>query len=183
MVPRPIAHHPPRRPRRIAWGVLLPWIVTLGLLAGTAAYVFWPSEPELRSPVKPGRDGALIWSDGVFANALELEAWLRIRGVSYRQWARRHPAAVKLLAPEPKPAKPAVKGQAKATPKPAPAKVKATAKAKATPAAKETLAAPPATSTAAGSHATTFAIAALIAVLLLWSATLVVRFLRGSWNP
>ncbi|MEO5576941.1 MAG: hypothetical protein ABIR67_07925 [Gaiellaceae bacterium] len=127
--------------------MLLPWIVTLGLLTGTAAYVFWPSEPELRSPVKPGRDGALIWGDGVFANALELEAWLRIRGVSYRQWARKHPAAVKLLAPGPKPATP-VKAQAKATPKPAPAK----AKAKATPAAKETVAAPPATPAAAGSE-------------------------------
>ena len=38
-----------------------------------------------------------MWGDGVFANKLELEAWLRIRGVSYESWARKHPAAVKLL--------------------------------------------------------------------------------------
>ena len=48
-------------------------------------------------PSPPGTTGALVWGDGVFANKLELEAWLRIRGVSYESWARKHPAAVKLL--------------------------------------------------------------------------------------
>ena len=32
-------------------------------------------------PSPPGQSGALVWGDGVFANRLELEAWLRIRGV------------------------------------------------------------------------------------------------------
>ena len=48
-------------------------------------------------PAAPGQAGALVWGNGVFANRLELEAWLRIRGVSYESWARKHPAAVKLL--------------------------------------------------------------------------------------
>ena len=49
----------------------------------------------------PGQPGLLVWGDAVFANPLELEAWLRIRGVSYAQWARRHPAAVKILTDPP----------------------------------------------------------------------------------
>ena len=104
----------------------------------------WPREAELRSPTRPGEDGALIWGDGVFANALELEAWLRVRGVSYRDWARKHPAAVKLLAPAPpgaapgagtsakQPAKQQPKPKAKQQPKPS---AKQQPKPKATPAA------------------------------------------------
>jgi hypothetical protein len=94
------AHHHPGRRRR-PWQVLVPWLVTALILVATGVVAFWPREAELRNPERPGVEGALVWGDGVFTNALELEAWLRVRGVSYKQWARRHPDAVKLLAPPP----------------------------------------------------------------------------------
>ncbi len=94
--------------------MLLPWLLTGAIIAATAAFVFWPREAELRAPVRPGEEGALIWGDGVFSSPIELQAWLRARGISYKQWARKHPDAVNLLvaepgtvlAPKPKSAKP-----------------------------------------------------------------------------
>jgi hypothetical protein len=88
--------------------------VTAAILFGTAAFAFWPREAELREPKKPGESGALIWGEGVFSSALELQAWLETRGIVYKDWARKHPEAVKLLVAEtgtvkvqkPKPAKP-----------------------------------------------------------------------------
>jgi hypothetical protein len=95
----------PRRhgEKRIPWSVLLPWLAAFAILLGAAAFALWPREAELRDPPKPGADGALVWGNGVFTNALDLEAWLRVRGVSYHDWAVKHPAAVALLAPGPKP--------------------------------------------------------------------------------
>jgi hypothetical protein len=55
----------------------------------------------LRKPQRPGESGALIWGEGVFSSALELKAWLETRGVNYKEWARKHPDAVKLLVAEP----------------------------------------------------------------------------------
>ena len=78
------------------WQVLLPWGIALAVLVTTALVAFLPRAIE-SDPSPPGTTGALVWGDGVFANRLELEAWLRIRGVSYESWARKHPAAVKLL--------------------------------------------------------------------------------------
>ena len=88
--------------------------MTGAILFGTAAFAFWPREAELREPKKPGESGALIWGEGVFSSALELQAWLEARGIVYKDWARKHPEAVKLLVAEtgtvsvqkPKPAKP-----------------------------------------------------------------------------
>ena len=79
------------------WQVLLPWGIALAVLVTTALVAFLPRAIE-SDPSPPGTAGALVWGDGVFANRLELEAWLRIRGVSYESWAKKHPAAVKLLA-------------------------------------------------------------------------------------
>ena len=90
----------PRRSRR-PWSVLLPWALAGAILVGTAVYALLPSEVKTQPP--PGRSAALVWGNGVFSNALELEAWLRIRGASYKTWARRHPAGVKLIAPRPVP--------------------------------------------------------------------------------
>ena len=92
----------PVRRGRLPWTVLLPWGITGAILVGTGIYAFVPTKIE-SNPAAPGESGALVWGDGVFTNALELQAWLRIRGVSYRDWARRHPAGVKLLAPQPVP--------------------------------------------------------------------------------
>jgi hypothetical protein len=90
----------PESRSRVPWGVLLPWVVTAAVLVATAVAIFWP-RPVEGTPAAPGQSGLLVWGDGVFANPLELEAWLRVRGVSYAQWARRHPAAVKILTAPP----------------------------------------------------------------------------------
>lgn len=80
--------------------MVLPWAVTGAILVGAAVFALFPREVKTERP-PPGTSGSLVWGDGVFSNALELEAWLRIRGVSYKTWARRHPAGVKLVAPRP----------------------------------------------------------------------------------
>ena len=95
------AQLPPGR-GRLPWTVLLPWAITGAILVGTALYAFVPTKIE-SNPAAPGESGALVWGDGLFTNALELQAWLRIRGVSYKEWAQKHPAGVKLLAPQPVP--------------------------------------------------------------------------------
>lgn len=87
---------PPKRRTRLPWQVVLPWAVAGAILAVTLFVAFFPRDVK-SDPSPPGQSGALVWGDGVFANRLELEAWLRIRGVSYESWARKHPAAVKLL--------------------------------------------------------------------------------------
>lgn len=100
------------RPRSgFPWNVFLPWALTAAVLVVTAVAVFWPREVGTDQP-PPGQAGSLVWGDAVFANPLELAAWLRIRGGSYATWARRHPAAVKLLTdpPVPKTAPPAPAG-------------------------------------------------------------------------
>ena len=88
---------PPKRRSRLPWQVLLPWAVAAAILVVTLVVAFVPGGLK-GDPSPPGQTGALVWGDGVFANKLELEAWLRIRGVSYESWARKHPRAVKLLA-------------------------------------------------------------------------------------
>ena len=93
------AQLPPGR-GRLPWTVVLPWAITGAILVGTALYAFVPTKIE-SNPAAPGESGALVWGDGLFTNPLELQAWLRIRGVSYKEWAQKHPAGVKLLAPQP----------------------------------------------------------------------------------
>ena len=88
----------PKRGSRLPWSVVLPWGLTGAILVGTAVLAFIPRGVRTEQP-PPGQAGALVWGNGVFSNALELEAWLRIRGVSYKTWARRHPAGVKLVTP------------------------------------------------------------------------------------
>ena len=92
--PHPIAHKPRRA--RLPWWVVVPWVVACVVLVGAAVAGVLPRAVK-SDPAPPGQVGALVWGDGVFANKLELEAWLRIRGVSYASWARKHPGAVKLL--------------------------------------------------------------------------------------
>src|SRR5215203_6553848 len=95
------AQVPPGR-GRLPWTVLLPWAITGAILVGTALYAFVPTTIN-SNPAAPGESGALVWGDGLFTNPLELQAWLRIRGVTYKEWAQKHPAGVKLLAPQPVP--------------------------------------------------------------------------------
>jgi hypothetical protein len=105
---------PPKGKTRFPWTVVLPWGLTGAILVGAAVLALMPRGVKTEQP-PPGSPGALVWGDGLFTNALELQAWLRVRGVSYKTWARRHPAGVKLVAPPPgslrpsRPAKAAVK--------------------------------------------------------------------------
>ncbi len=104
---------------RIPWSVALPWGLALGVLVAAGVLAFYPRGVQTQQP-PPGRNGALVWGDGLFTNALELEAWLRIRGVSYKAWAQRHPAGVKLLVPPAAALAPRAKaGAKKAAPPPA----------------------------------------------------------------
>ena len=93
-------HIGPKPRSGLPWSVVLPWVITAAVLVVTAVALFWP-RPIQGNPAAPGQPGLLVWGDAVFANPLELQAWLRIRGVSYAQWARRHPAAVKILTEPP----------------------------------------------------------------------------------
>ena len=122
--------------------MVLPWAVTGAILVGAAVFALFPREVKPERP-PPGSPGALVWGDGQFTNALELQAWLRVRGVSYKTWARRHPAGVKLVAPPPGSLRPS---------RPAKAPVKKGPLKKATPAkqkAKPTRATSPAAESAA----------------------------------
>ena len=78
----------------------MPWALTAAVLVVTAVAALWPRDVGTEEP-PPGHAGLLVWGDAVFSNPLDLEAWLRIRGGSYATWARRHPAAVKLLTDPP----------------------------------------------------------------------------------
>jgi hypothetical protein len=70
--------------------------VAVVIVAGFAAYaVFAPRSPTGLQP--PGKRGALVWGDGVFANKGELRPWLSVHGGRYAAWKRRHPAALRLL--------------------------------------------------------------------------------------
>jgi ABC-type Fe3+ transport system permease subunit len=88
----------PRQRRRstLPWWVAVPWAVACVVLVGAIVVGVLP-RPVKSDPSPPGQVGALVWGNGVFANKLELDAWLRIRGASYEEFERKHPAAVKLL--------------------------------------------------------------------------------------
>jgi hypothetical protein len=85
-----------RRRSPLPWWVAVPWAIACVVLVGAAVVGVLP-RPVTSDRPPPGKAGALVWGNGVFANKLELEAWLRIRGASYEAWARKHPSAVKLL--------------------------------------------------------------------------------------
>ena len=76
--------------------LFLPLVLPFAVLAGVA--VFAALTPYDRSvTASPGRPGALVWGDGIFANRCELKAWLKQHGVSYSVWVHQHPAAVHLV--------------------------------------------------------------------------------------
>ena len=90
----------PKSEPRFPWSVFLPWALTAAVLVVTAVALLLPRAAGTDQP-PPGQPGLLVWGNAVFSSPLELEAWLRVRGASYPAWARRHPAAVKLLTDPP----------------------------------------------------------------------------------
>jgi hypothetical protein len=75
--------------------VALPFVLALAIVLGAAAYGIF--RPQHVSPPAPGARGSLVWGDGVFANRLELRAWLREHDGSFAHWAQNHPAALRLV--------------------------------------------------------------------------------------
>jgi hypothetical protein len=76
--------------------VLLPLSLPFAILAGVAVFAaVSPGTP--RTALPANRPGALVWGNGIFANRVELKAWLLQHKVAYNRWAQQHPAAVKLV--------------------------------------------------------------------------------------
>ncbi|HZT15790.1 MAG TPA: hypothetical protein VFA19_07550 [Gaiellaceae bacterium] len=90
----PVVVEPKRSQWRLFWPLLIPVVV----LVGFAAYVYLtPQKPHPLVP-PPGRVGALVWGDGIFASTPEMQAWLRLHGGRYPAWATRHPRGVSLIS-------------------------------------------------------------------------------------
>jgi hypothetical protein len=91
--PRPT---PQTTSTKAALGVFLPLALPFAILAGVAVFAVLTPQHQT-SASGPGRPGALVWGDGIFANRVELKAWLAQHGGSYRVWLREHPGAKDLL--------------------------------------------------------------------------------------
>jgi hypothetical protein len=68
--------------------VLLPWLYAVRELR----------HPEVVDSV--ARPTAIVWADRVFSNKSAFSAWLRSTGVSYAEWARRHPDGLRTIDPK-----------------------------------------------------------------------------------
>jgi hypothetical protein len=91
---RPVMPEKPRLRAR----VFLPFALAFLVLAGVAIYgALKPTKAVLGNPYGPPT--GLVWGNGLFHNRAELRAWLRNHGVSYKTWAKTHPAARALVSP------------------------------------------------------------------------------------
>jgi hypothetical protein len=81
--------------------ILLPLAVPFLILAGIAVYAALTPLSKTNLP-PPGARGSLVWGDAIFANERELKAWMRQHGGSYEAWVKSHPAAFRLVKPQPK---------------------------------------------------------------------------------
>lgn len=86
--------------RRDSWRVFLPLAVPFAILVAVAVFgELSPPRVSTMTPA-PGSRGSLVWGDGIFANSVEMKAWLKLHGGSYDAWAKRHPAALRLVRPK-----------------------------------------------------------------------------------
>jgi hypothetical protein len=86
--------------------VAVKWLFNLVILAVVLALLFFVWLRVVRTltatvdkPAPVGKPKAFAWGDRVFSSQAQLEAWLKERGISYSVWARRHPAAIGVVAP------------------------------------------------------------------------------------
>jgi hypothetical protein len=87
----------PEKPRLRA-RIFLPYVLAFLVLAGVAIYgALKPTKASLDNPFGPPT--GLVWGNGLFRNQAELRAWLRNHGVSYKTWAKTHPAARAIVSP------------------------------------------------------------------------------------
>lgn len=92
---RPVQPAAARVKSPVRW-LVIPFVLAVVILAGTAAYAF--ARPQSHADLPgPGSRGSLVWGDGLFASRVEMKAWLTLHGAAYRAWAQSHPAALKLL--------------------------------------------------------------------------------------
>lgn len=94
--PSQTAVSPSLKSERNRTSLFLPFVLALVILLGTTAYGLLRPQTHVQPPA-PGHRGSLVWSDGLFANRLELSAWLHQHDMSFARWARNHPAALKLV--------------------------------------------------------------------------------------
>jgi hypothetical protein len=83
-------------PERNRTSLFLPFVLALLIVLGTTAYGVFQPQHQVHPPA-PGQRGSLVWGDGMFANRLELSAWLHQHHTTFARFARNHPAALKLV--------------------------------------------------------------------------------------
>jgi hypothetical protein len=99
-------------PTRVFIPLILPFLILIGIgvYAAVTPYASTNLPP-------PGQRGSLVWGDGIFANKVELKAWLRQHGARpFNTFAKSHPAALNLLTPRPHRHVRAVPAKARAKP-------------------------------------------------------------------
>ncbi len=82
--------------RHSSAGLFVSLLLPFAILATVGAYGLLRSSDSTNLP-QPGSRGALVWGNGIFASRVEMKAWLNLHGGGYRAWARRHPAALRLV--------------------------------------------------------------------------------------
>ena len=86
----------PRGSRRMSpWG-FAPLVLPFVILIAVALFASFRWHPGTKTP-PPGMRGSLVWGDAIFADRVEVKAWMTLHGASYLRWAKHHPAALRLL--------------------------------------------------------------------------------------
>lgn len=95
-----VLKRPPARRRLSIW-VFAPLVAPFAILIGIGVFAAVAPYDSTKTP-PPGTHGSLVWGDAIFANQIEMKAWLKLHGASYGPWAKLHPAALSLVKPRPK---------------------------------------------------------------------------------
>ena len=77
------------------WG-FAPLVLPFVILIAVALFASFRWHPGTKTP-PPGMRGSLVWGDAIFADRVEVKAWMTLHGASYTRWAKHHPAALSLL--------------------------------------------------------------------------------------
>jgi hypothetical protein len=86
--------------------VRAPRAMRAAAVVATAAFVLLPwlyAVRELRHPEvveTVARPTAIVWGDRVFSSKSAFASWLRSTGVSYGEWARKHPDGLRTIDPK-----------------------------------------------------------------------------------